>query len=602
MSDIFISYAREDQPRAEMLAQTLEGRGWSIFWDRTIPVGKTWRETIGRELDDARCVIVLWSKTSIESGWVQDEADDAKGRGVLVPILIENVQPPMGFRSIQAAHLEDWDGTQPTQAFRSLIADIAAVVGRPPKEIEKDEEERKLIFISYKHEDRHTIEPLIKALESLNFDVWWDDELLPGERIAAVINEVLDKAACVIVVWSKLSSESNWVPDEAAYGRDHSLLIQVTFDGSRAPLGYQQLLVLDLGAWSGDLTDPRFQKVVTRIRSLLRPVRQPKSLQVTTELRVPNQRAGIDRIRSRYAAIRNKRIFLIVSSFNEDWQIFLNRDLIRAAQRADLLCSVLVPFEDHSFEQQRALLQSIEDHATDYVGGIIVCSGWPDRFMEESAVIVKRFSIPIVVVDRNPPVPDSEIPPKVTYVSVSDQEGGALAADAVLELAETHTINRILVIKGVAKSKRHEAFKRRLKISRKLKGCEIAEEDGKFDRWTSENVAYNHIAQAEKDSKPFDVVFCTADSMTMGCLHAIDRVEGRKPKVIGYDGTPETITRADKLESPLVRIVIQDSKELAGAAIARLISLNQNQGVADGKKVIWVNPTLYPPRLKRTLI
>src|SRR5215469_7956957 len=141
MSDIFLSYAREDQPWAEMLAQTLEGRGWSTFWDRTIPIGKTWRETIGSELDGARCVVVLWSKISIESGWVQEEADDAKRRGVLVPILIDNVQPPIGFRSIQAAHLENWDGTEPTQAFRRLIADIAALIGRPPKQVEKKDRE-----------------------------------------------------------------------------------------------------------------------------------------------------------------------------------------------------------------------------------------------------------------------------------------------------------------------------------------------------------------------------------------------------------------------------------------------------------------------------
>jgi TPR repeat protein len=137
MSDIFLSYAREDQPWAEMLAQTLEGRGWSTFWDRTIPIGKTWRETIGSELDGARCVIVLWSKTSIDSGWVQEEADDAKRRGVLVPILIDNIQPPIGFRSIQAAHLENWDGKEPRQAFHRLIADIAAQIGRPPREAEK---------------------------------------------------------------------------------------------------------------------------------------------------------------------------------------------------------------------------------------------------------------------------------------------------------------------------------------------------------------------------------------------------------------------------------------------------------------------------------
>src|SRR6516165_5371825 len=120
MSDIFISYASDDRPRAETFAHTLEGRGWSIFWDRTIPTGKTWRETIGRELNDARCVIVLWSEASIESKWVQEEADDAKRRRALVPVLIENVQPPIGFRAIQAAHLENWDGTEPTKAFDRL--------------------------------------------------------------------------------------------------------------------------------------------------------------------------------------------------------------------------------------------------------------------------------------------------------------------------------------------------------------------------------------------------------------------------------------------------------------------------------------------------
>jgi tetratricopeptide (TPR) repeat protein len=151
MSDIFISYAHEDRSRAQMLAATLEGHGWSIFWDRTIPIGKTWRETIGRALNDARCVIVLWSKTSIESGWVQEEADDAKRRGVLVPILIENVQPPIGFRSIQVAHLVDWDGTESTQASRRLIADIAALIGLPPKKA-KEEDRRSAAEVERKTE------------------------------------------------------------------------------------------------------------------------------------------------------------------------------------------------------------------------------------------------------------------------------------------------------------------------------------------------------------------------------------------------------------------------------------------------------------------
>ena len=139
MSD-FISYASEDRTRAQKLAQVLGGEGWSIFWDRTIPIGKTWREVVGKELNQARCVIVLWSKTSIESSWVQEEADDGARRGILVPVLIENVRPPIGFRSIQAADLSDWDATEPTYAFRRLIVDIVGLIGPPPKEAEEEEE------------------------------------------------------------------------------------------------------------------------------------------------------------------------------------------------------------------------------------------------------------------------------------------------------------------------------------------------------------------------------------------------------------------------------------------------------------------------------
>ncbi len=112
MSDIFISYAREDLDAARRLAEALELHGWSVFWDRTIPAGKTWREVIGTALDECRCVVVLWSKDSIASSFVLEEADHGLGRGILIPALIENVTPPLGHRGMQAADLAKWDGSR----------------------------------------------------------------------------------------------------------------------------------------------------------------------------------------------------------------------------------------------------------------------------------------------------------------------------------------------------------------------------------------------------------------------------------------------------------------------------------------------------------
>lgn len=64
---------------------------------------------------------------------MHEEADDARRRGILIPVLIEKVVPPIGFRSIQAVDLTDWNATEPAQALCSVTAVIAALVGSPRK-------------------------------------------------------------------------------------------------------------------------------------------------------------------------------------------------------------------------------------------------------------------------------------------------------------------------------------------------------------------------------------------------------------------------------------------------------------------------------------
>ena len=129
MSDIFISYSKEDRAQVEVLAHALEAEGFSIWWDRVIPAGRKYDDVIEEALDAARCVIVLWSKRSVESDWVRNEVQEAADRDVLVPILIEDVKIPLAFRRIQAADLIGWSGDTESPAFRSLLADIVAIAG-----------------------------------------------------------------------------------------------------------------------------------------------------------------------------------------------------------------------------------------------------------------------------------------------------------------------------------------------------------------------------------------------------------------------------------------------------------------------------------------
>jgi hypothetical protein len=133
MSEIFVSYAREDRSRAQLLARALEEEGWSVWWDRSIPAGRTFDEVIEEALAAARCVVVLWSTSSVSNRWVKSEAEEGAVRGVLVPILIESVKIPLAFRSIQAADLMGWKGDGRDPRFSQLLADIVALLGQPAR-------------------------------------------------------------------------------------------------------------------------------------------------------------------------------------------------------------------------------------------------------------------------------------------------------------------------------------------------------------------------------------------------------------------------------------------------------------------------------------
>jgi hypothetical protein len=120
MTDVFISYASEDRERARKLASALEARGWSVWWDRKIIVGQAFDQVIEHELETAKCVVVLWSTDSIFSEWVKNEAAVAAERGVLVPVLIDNIKLPLEFRRKQTADLVGWDGTPSHEGFQAL--------------------------------------------------------------------------------------------------------------------------------------------------------------------------------------------------------------------------------------------------------------------------------------------------------------------------------------------------------------------------------------------------------------------------------------------------------------------------------------------------
>ncbi|GEO11443.1 TIR domain-containing protein [Segetibacter aerophilus] len=145
MSDIFISYKREDIIPAKALALQLNSLGWTVWWDHDIPAGEDYDKVIESELGEAKCVLVLWSERSVNSRNVKDEANVALDRGVLIPVLIsKNILPPLGFRMIQSV---TWSYNTPTEKddFKDLLRHAKRLIGDPPKNAESRLEKKGIV-------------------------------------------------------------------------------------------------------------------------------------------------------------------------------------------------------------------------------------------------------------------------------------------------------------------------------------------------------------------------------------------------------------------------------------------------------------------------
>jgi len=124
MGQIFLSYAREDRGAAQTLARVVESAGHDVWWDRHLDSGEEFAGQIEAALDGAEVVLVAWSKNSVKSRWVRDEAAAGGDTGRLVPVSIDGSLPPMGFRQFHTMDLAGWKGSKRDGRTSELLQSI----------------------------------------------------------------------------------------------------------------------------------------------------------------------------------------------------------------------------------------------------------------------------------------------------------------------------------------------------------------------------------------------------------------------------------------------------------------------------------------------
>ena len=161
---VFISYKREEIDQAKMMKDTLENQGFSVWWDENIQCGQIWSNVLDGAVRNASCIVVLWSKRSLQSRWVMHEASSAMDREIYAPVRIEliSIDPP--FNRYQASDLLDWRGEKEHPGFIDLQNRLNVLIPKPLPRIE--------LFLLRVWNYRVTIISLVFGFAAISLLLW----------------------------------------------------------------------------------------------------------------------------------------------------------------------------------------------------------------------------------------------------------------------------------------------------------------------------------------------------------------------------------------------------------------------------------------------
>src|SRR5262245_54227800 len=123
------------------------------------------------------------------------------------------------------------------------------------------------VFVSYSRSTPAPAQRVVEALRSIGYDVWWDDELPVHRTFSPYLQERLDAAKAIVVIWTKDAIDSDYVRAEAEAGRSARKLVQVSADGTPPPLPFNQTQYVNFGL-SDTFDAPAWRKVVASIAEL----------------------------------------------------------------------------------------------------------------------------------------------------------------------------------------------------------------------------------------------------------------------------------------------------------------------------------------------
>jgi len=200
MAGVYLSYAAQDATLADQIVAALAGSGITVGPTHP-PQQPPGVKQVARELTSAKCVVVLWSDSSVQDDLVLAEADYARSRDIVVSAVIGKPLLPLGFRDVWSANLTHWTGGRDSEAFLVLKRLVEARLNpNSPQGLPR-------IFLCYRREDTQDAAGRLhdRLVDAYGPDrVFMDIDSVPlGIDFVEHVTDQIRKCSAVIVMIGK---------------------------------------------------------------------------------------------------------------------------------------------------------------------------------------------------------------------------------------------------------------------------------------------------------------------------------------------------------------------------------------------------------------
>lgn len=131
MTDVFISYKREERAGVERIAQALSDLDLNVWYDVRLTAGKQWSPEIDHHAHKSWAMVVCYTEAALKSKWVRHEIEIGLADDKLVPLFLAPCDLPDDLKAIHALDFKDWNGGFRHSGFRALVKRLAELGKKP---------------------------------------------------------------------------------------------------------------------------------------------------------------------------------------------------------------------------------------------------------------------------------------------------------------------------------------------------------------------------------------------------------------------------------------------------------------------------------------